>query len=623
MSVDTSMNISSILGTNSADNLTGTGRSEVISGAGGNDIIQALSGDDEVFGGAGNDKLYGQAGNDIIYGNGKPAYVDMSNMKMVSATTATVTFVDEGAGFMNALGVYEIGRDGSISNVNVLFANASKTGSGGDLVAGKTSVTFAISEGAQLGFFVSPNAFGQGSLNQSLLSGKTGHFELRDGKGGKASIGDAELNLWHVNDTTGVATLIKSQYGASTFHSIATDENKYLPNADRYSHVVARADTLTGKLLIGFEDLWGGGDKDYDDAIILVEIGRTNTQALVPQSSAPKLPVSDDDVIYGGDGDDTIYGVGGNDIIDGGIGNDTLNGNSGDDKLSGNDGNDVMKGDSGNDSLSGGRGNDKLNGNSGDDSLSGDDGNDVLIGDSGSDKLWGGSGDDRLEGGADDDTLYGDAGKDQLFGGSGNDTLWGGSDDDILTGDAGNDTLIGGSGNDTLNGNSGDDDLSGETGNDILDGHAGDDVLFGGEGQDQLTGGTGNDYLDGGAHNDRLNGGSGDDVLLGGSGNDYLSGGEGLDLLAGGVGSDSLLGGAGADVFCFDAKDGAGSDRVSDFALEDSILLGGFGFADFDSVLKACSQTEADILISLGDSSSLTISNFDINSLTEDHFLYA
>ena len=139
MTVDTNMNISPILGTNDEDNLSGTGRSEVLSGSGGDDIIQAHSGDDEVFGGTGNDTLYGQDGNDTMYGNGKPAYVDMSSLTIKESTEATVTFMDEGAGYRNSLGVYEIDEEGNISDVQILFANASKEGSGGDLVKGRVS----------------------------------------------------------------------------------------------------------------------------------------------------------------------------------------------------------------------------------------------------------------------------------------------------------------------------------------------------------------------------------------------------------------------------------------------------------------------------------------------------
>ena len=160
------------------------------------------------------------------------------------------------------------------------------------------------------------------------------------------------------------------------FHSTASAEDGFAPNPDDYSHVVSRASTVTGELLIGFEDIYGGGDNDYDDTIIRVEIGQQNTVALLPVSTGTgNLP--DDDVLYGGVGDDEIYGVSGDDIIEGGYGNDKLSGNSGDDNVSGNDGNDEIFGNSGNDFASGGAGNDTISGGSGDDRLNGDGGDDT------------------------------------------------------------------------------------------------------------------------------------------------------------------------------------------------------------------------------------------------------
>lgn len=131
-------NISPVFGTNNNDNIRATGRDDVVSGAGGDDHIQGLSGNDEIFGGSGNDTLLGQNGNDVIYGNGKPAFVDMSKLKIVESRTATVTFMNEGAGYRNSLGVYEYDDAGDISNVQILFANASKQYSGGNLVAGES-----------------------------------------------------------------------------------------------------------------------------------------------------------------------------------------------------------------------------------------------------------------------------------------------------------------------------------------------------------------------------------------------------------------------------------------------------------------------------------------------------
>ncbi|MEM8651961.1 MAG: DUF4114 domain-containing protein [Pseudomonadota bacterium] len=587
MSVDTDMNISPVLGTGLADNLRGTGRSEVLSGAGGDDIIQALSGDDEVFGGSGNDLLYGQGGNDTIYGNGKPAYVDMDKMTMSHDCTATVTFMDEGAGYRNSLGVYEIAEDGSIQNIQILFANASKVGSGGSLIPGQSAVQFQVSAGAQLGFFIVSNGFGKGYTNQQALSAESGRYEFRTPEGQIGTINDQALELWHIGDN-GAETHIRSQFGNDTFHSIGDASNDYGPNPDDYKHVVARANSVTGELLIGFEDIRGGGDNDYDDTVITVNVGQANVVGLLPESTGNGGDTPDDDIIYGGDGNDKLYGISGDDYLAGGNGNDELSGNSGNDILYGNNGSDVLNGNSGNDELYGGSGSDTLSGNSG------------------------------------DDVLEGNSGDDTLSGGSGNDTLSGGSGKDTLNGGSGNDELLGGSGNDTLNGNSGDDQISGESGADTLNGHSGADVISGGTGSDKLIGGGGNDTLDGGDHNDKLYGGSGNDTLDGGSGNDYLTASSGDDILIGGTGNDKLIGGTGSDTFYFDlSEESIGRDRIYDFSDDDLIMLVGTDIQSFDELQDHMRESGNDLLLEFSNTELITIHKTSLDDINSDLFLLA
>lgn len=625
MTLYNDMNISPVLGTNLDDVITGTGRSEVLSGAGGDDTIQALSGNDEVFGGTGNDTLYGQGGDDTMYGNGKPKFVDMSDFEIAQSTTAKVTFMDEGAGFRNALGVYEIGEDGSFSNVKILFPNASKLGSGGELIPGQSNVEFDVSAGAKLGFFVVSNGYGKGTLNQEALSAETGHFELRNSDSQPGSLADSSVELFHVDPSTGEEVAIKSQYGYSIFHSIGTSENNYSPNPDQYNHVVGRANAVSGEMLIGFEDLYGGGDKDYDDTVISVQLGQENIVSLLPKSTGSGGVKPDDDILYGGDGHDTMYGIGGDDYLAGGEGNDELNGNSGNDTLNGNNGNDVLNGQSGNDTLSGGNGNDVLSGNSGDDHLSGNNGDDKLYGGSGVDELYGGNGNDILEGGSGDNTLSGGNGSDTLIGGSSVDIMDGGSGNDILKGGSGDDIMKGGSGADTLQGNSGDDEMHGGYGADTLEGHSGDDAIYGDSSGDRLVGGGGNDYLDGGKHNDKLYGGSNDDTLIGGHGNDYMNGGSGADMLEGGLGKDKLIGGSGADQFIFKDLGGSmGQDTIYDFSIaEDTMLFSGFGIENFQDFLGVSTQEDDNVVVDLGGNDCVNIKNCTLNTFTEDMFFFA
>jgi len=57
-------------------------------------------------------------------------------------------------------------------------------------------------------------------------------------------------------------------------------------NPDGLQHVIAYY--YKDYLVLGFEDLWGGGDKDYNDAVFAIDIGKANAGAAanVPEPSA-------------------------------------------------------------------------------------------------------------------------------------------------------------------------------------------------------------------------------------------------------------------------------------------------------------------------------------------------
>ena len=58
-------------------------------------------------------------------------------------------------------------------------------------------------------------------------------------------------------------------------------------NPDRFQHVISYAIPNSQFLLIGYEDLWLGGDKDYEDVLIVVDLGLENMNNLVNASSLP------------------------------------------------------------------------------------------------------------------------------------------------------------------------------------------------------------------------------------------------------------------------------------------------------------------------------------------------
>lgn len=549
-------------GAGTVDSLLGSAAADMIFAESGNDSVQAGAGDDVVFGGGGDDRLQGEAGNDTIFGaSNSVGSVDLDKFQIAEDVTATVTFMGESAGYQNALGMYRIGDDGSITGVDIVFANASLQGSGGTLVAGQSSVDVSLAAGDRLGFFVVPNGYAQRNMAK-LLADEGGSFKFVTKDGSPANVnGTGEVYLVHVA-ANGRETLISSQYGNSVFHSL-TGGNDAL-NGDGISHANASVDVASGSVTLGFEDLKNGGDRDFDDSVIRIDIGVTNA-ALLPRASTGGGVSTDHDTIGGGLGDDKLMGMGGNDVVRGGDGNDSVWGNSGDDEVRGGAGDDIVSGGSGNDKVFGGAGNDTLSGN---------------------------SGDDVIAGGAGNDDISGDSGNDVIRDGLGNDVVDAGSGDDVLIAGAGNDSYDGRSGFDTI-------DYSGASVGMVVDlskhtaAGMGDDKLFGIE------------KVIGSAHDDDIKGDKRDNELVGGDGNDTLRGMGGADTLTGGNGSDTFHWLA-KDVV--DPASGAhlGVDNITDFGSGDVLdlhdLLKGQAYGSLDDVVRITDgENGATVSVRLGD----------------------
>ncbi len=452
-----------LIGTGRVDKLEGDEHANLMFGEGGTDVLVGGGGGDRMHGGGGDDTMSGDEGNDLMFGastlGGK---VDMSKFRVAEDATAKVTFDSESAGYKNALGAYKIAADGTISGVRILFANASLKGSGGDLVAGRSSVDLAIKAGEQLGFFVVPDGYSQYGMAK-LLSDASATFKFvgANGKPGNINAG-SELKLVQVN-ASGVETVVKSAYGSAVFHSV--DDGTMGLNGDKLKHVTATVDNLDGTVKIGFEDLKGGGDKDFDDSVFTVTLGATNTALLAKETTmATRAP--DKDVMTGGDGDDKMFGMADDDTMDGGDGKDQMWGNSG---------NDVMNGGAGDDQVRGGKGDDVLVGGEGDDVVEGNSGDDVMFDGKGSDSYNGGAGFDTLDfslaasgmiidvskgvatnaGGEKNamksvERVVGSAFADTYKGSKNGDVFEGGDGDDVIRGMGGSDKLTGGAGRDSF-----------------------------------------------------------------------------------------------------------------------------------------------------------------------------
>ncbi|MEZ5844597.1 MAG: DUF4114 domain-containing protein [Hyphomicrobiaceae bacterium] len=538
---------------NASLTLAGNGSADVLDGGAGNDMMAGNAGDDLMLGGGGDDTMSGDAGNDRMFGaSSLGGAVDMDKFRIAEAVTGTVTFQGESAGYLNALGMYKIAADGTIYDVEVLFENASLKGSGGSLVAGKSSVDVDLAAGDRVGFFVVPDGYNQKDMAK-LLGDEKGTFKFVDAKGNAGTIDGGPLTLVHVSEA-GKETNIKSAYGTDVFHSTLGTAGTL--NSDGLSHVVGSVDVVSGTVKIGFEDLKNGGDKDYDDSVFTFEIGQTNA-ALLARPADGVGTSSDKDVMTGGTGDDTMFGMADDDVMSGGDGDDRMWGNSGNDEMHGGAGNDEVRGGSGNDALSGGAGDDLLVGN---------------------------SGDDKLDGGEGDDVLEGNSGNDVIADGAGNDAVDGGSGDDVFIAGEGDDAYRGGSGFDTI-------DFSAATGAMTIDMSKSSAV---GMGSDTFTG------------VEAVIGGDYDDVVKGSKRADVIDGGAGDDTLRGLGGEDLLTGGKGADTFTWLAKDivlegnHLGVDVVTDFSVVDRDVL------DF-SALLAGTPTSLDGLVELTDTTEGTL----------------
>ncbi|MEO1292762.1 MAG: calcium-binding protein [Pseudomonadota bacterium] len=98
------------------------------------------------------------------------------------------------------------------------------------------------------------------------------------------------------------------------------------------------------------------------------------------------------------------------------------------------------------------------------------------------------------------------------------------------------------------------------------------------------------------------------------------AGSVGADTLIGSGGDDVMVGGAGADMFVFDL--GGSDDAIRDFAPEDRIDLRYTGIASFAEVTAASSQDGTDVVIALGNGTSVRLTGVSLADLAEDDFLF-
>jgi hypothetical protein len=163
--------------------------------------------------------------------------LDPSKLKLQEKSDVRVYFIGEGAAFSNSLGFNTSGTGVSEGDPQLIFPNASSTVSSYD-----------------------PAKDPKRTSSAPLLPGDF-------------------VNLGRMDAGTILDFFLIANGASGGSNVFSTDQSA---NKDGINHVVAFAYAMANSpfLIIGFEDIWGGGDRDFNDLLFAVDIGATNIRNL-------------------------------------------------------------------------------------------------------------------------------------------------------------------------------------------------------------------------------------------------------------------------------------------------------------------------------------------------------
>jgi len=341
-------------GNDGNDRIDGSLGNDIIDGGGGDDTLLGRNDTDQIYGGIGNDVIEGGAGDDLLYGGSDLGLRDLDkdfidnvsfpelkssvnivdlvppgssslgvsgdNLSVNYQATAEITFVKGYAGYNNTLAIYEVGDDGTIQNVDVLWGNVKTAGFG---------VTHTIdiptgTDGGDFGFFIIANGFNKNGSYAGLDIEGDGHVSIVYDYGG------ANERAGNVNDDGDMLSTIYNDgvtevvLKGATYHTTPRDGDNSI-NPDNQTHVVSgqASDGDSEVLRIGFEDLTNLGDADFEDVLFDFDVNEIRVDASEPGN----------DTLNGGAGNDTLYGEAGDDLLIVGEGLDQIYGGLGADTI--------------------------------------------------------------------------------------------------------------------------------------------------------------------------------------------------------------------------------------------------------------------------------------------------
>ncbi len=210
----------------------------------------------------------------------------------------SVTYVDSVAAFKNTLGYYIINADGSISDPQIIFPQAS--GDNNPLSLGLRTAVIdnggaGFEKGTAVGFFLIQDGFTDNSTLLSQIANGTaaGHFEFVQSGGAQANIGEgsAPILVW-IDDSTGTQTVIDNKIwhtaaaeagldlGGTHYDTLGLNDDTAV-NGTTQHDLMGYAPGGTDTLRLTFEDASFNGvgaqnivsDRDYNDLTFDIKFG--------------------------------------------------------------------------------------------------------------------------------------------------------------------------------------------------------------------------------------------------------------------------------------------------------------------------------------------------------------
>ena len=182
-----------------------------------------------------------QLGEGAEFKNQATLALDPTKLTLATTSTARVYFIGEGAGYHNTLGF-----------------NA--------LAAGVTAPKTTITSDSKLIF---PDASSPDGITDPMSTARQWNAPLIQGD-------FVDLGKFEAGTTLDFFLIADGANGGRNAYSAPATRNP-----DQLNHVVAFALADSPFLIVGFEDLFGGGDKDYNDILFAIDIGAANVQRLV------------------------------------------------------------------------------------------------------------------------------------------------------------------------------------------------------------------------------------------------------------------------------------------------------------------------------------------------------